>query len=198
MRPAKDLLNKPIYTIDEGRLLGKVQDLYLDGELTALAGIFLGAHGVFKRRADLILREDVIVFGTDAVLVSDADCITDDQSHPEAKTWLLRGKLGERAIGTAGGMKLGKLGDVEIEPTGRVTGLLLSKVLVEGPLAETKRIDRSIVLEPDADGVVTVDLAALEQLTGGAGAEEPDVPVEKGPPPLRVTVDDEPPAAAGG
>jgi sporulation protein YlmC with PRC-barrel domain len=196
MRPAKELLNKPIYTIDEGRLLGKVQDLYLDGALTGLTAVFLGAHGVFRRRANLILREDIIVFGADAILVSDADCITDDQAHPETKEWLLRAKLGERAIGTAGGMKLGKLGDVEIEPTGRVTALLLAKVLVEGPLAESKRIDRDIVLEPDVDGLVTVDVAELERLIAQSStqAAESQAPAEKGPPPLRVTVDDEPPA----
>ena len=29
MRLGKDLINKPIYTLDEGKLLGKVQDLSL-------------------------------------------------------------------------------------------------------------------------------------------------------------------------
>ena len=48
MSLGQDLINKPIYTLDEGKLLGKVQDLYLDDSLDVVLGIFLGAQGLVR------------------------------------------------------------------------------------------------------------------------------------------------------
>ncbi|MBI1880049.1 MAG: PRC-barrel domain-containing protein, partial [Chloroflexi bacterium] len=41
MRLGKDLVDKPIYSITEGRLVGKVKDLYLDSNLERIAGFYL-------------------------------------------------------------------------------------------------------------------------------------------------------------
>ena len=75
MRLGKDLINKPIYTLDEGKLLGKVQDLYVDDALEVILGIYLGAQGLVRRRSQLIRSGDVSVYGVDAILVKSADCL---------------------------------------------------------------------------------------------------------------------------
>lgn len=103
MRLGKDLIDKPIYTLDEGKLLGKIQDLYLDNNLETVIGIFLGAQGLVRRRAQLIRSGDVTLFGIDTVLVRNAEVVTDDGELVAAKDWLRRDKLAGRDVDTPGG-----------------------------------------------------------------------------------------------
>ena len=175
MRLGKDLINKPIYTLDEGRLLGKVQDLYVDDALEVVLGIYLGAQGLVRRRSQLIRSGDVSVFGTDAILVKNADVITDDSVLEAAKAWLRRDKLAGRDVDTPGGTRLGQLGDVIVDATGRITAFAMWKVFVEGPLADKRVIDRGAVLDTgQVDGRMTVDLARLEAALVNADALPPD------------------------
>lgn len=159
----KELLNKPIITIDEGRLLGRVQDVYLDEALQSVAGLYLGSQGLIKRRAQLIDREDIVVFGVDAILARTADVITDDHEHPLSKRWTRREEVTGREIDTPGGTKLGIVGDVLVDEDGTVLGFALSRTFVEGPLAARRAIDRVFILDTgEEDGRMTADLAALE------------------------------------
>lgn len=163
MRLGKDLINKPIYSVDEGKLLGKVQDLYLDATFEVVLGIFLGTQGLVRRKAELIRSGDVVVFGSDAVLVRNSGVIIDDGALPAAKGWMRRDKLAGREADTPGGTRLGVIGDVIVDATGRVTGFALSKAYVEGPLAEKRVISRSVIIDTGQDdGRMTVDLAKLE------------------------------------
>jgi len=163
MRLGKDLINKPIYSVDEGKLLGKVQDLYLDNAYEVVLGLYIGSQGLVRRKAELIRSGDVVVFGTDAVLVRSNDVITDDGALPAAKSWSRREKLIGREADTPGGTRLGVIGDVIVDPSGRITGFALSRAYVEGPLAEKRVISRSVVTDTgQEDGRMTVDLAKLE------------------------------------
>lgn len=163
MRLGKDLINKPIYSVDEGKLLGKVQDLYLDATFEVLLGLYLGSQGLVRRKSELIRAGDVVVFGTDAVLVHHGDVITDDSALPAAKGWMRRDKLTGREADTPGGTRLGVIGDIIVDSAGRVTGFALSKAYVEGPLAEKRVISRSVIIDTgQEDGRMTVDLAKLE------------------------------------
>lgn len=186
MRLGKDLINKPIYTLDEGKLLGKVQDLYVDDALEVILGIYLGAQGLVRRRSQLIRSGDVSVFGVDAILVKSADVVTDDNELAAAKEWLRRDKLAGRDVDTPGGTRLGQLGDVVVDATGRITGFAMWKVFVEGPLAEKRVIDRGAVLDTGhVDGRMTVDLARLEAALVDAAPLPPeaeDIPITVEPP----------------
>ena len=186
MRLGKDLINKPIYTLDEGRLLGKVQDLYLDDSLEVVLGIFLGSQGLVRRRSQLIRSGDVTVYGADAILVRNAGVVTDDSELTAAKEWLRRDKLAGRDVDTPGGTRLGQLGDVVVDATGRITGFAMWKVFVEGPLAEKRVVDRSAVLDVgQVDGRMTVDLSRLETALVNAAALPPeaeDIPITVEPP----------------
>lgn len=163
MRLGKDLINKPIYSIDEGKLLGKVQDLYLDSTFEVVLGLYLGTQGLVRRKSELIRSGDVVVFGADAVLVRAGDVITDDSALPAAKGWMRRDKLAGREADTPGGTRLGVIGDVIVDATGRISGFAMSKTYVEGPLAEKRVISRSVIIDTgQEDGRMTVDLAKLE------------------------------------
>jgi uncharacterized protein YrrD len=195
MSLGKELLNKPIFTIDEGKQIGKVQDLYLDDSLEVVLGLFVGSQGLVRRKSELIRSGDVVVFGVDAVLVRSDDVITDDSVLPAAKSWVRREKVIGREVDTPGGTRLGLVGDVIVDATGRVTGLALSKAFVEGPLAEKRVIDRSVIIDTGhQDGRMTVDLHKLEATLAGAVPLPPEpvaelpIIVEEPPAP------DEPPA----
>ena len=163
MRLGKDLLNKPIYSIDEGKLLGKVQDLYLDSTFEVVLGLYVGSQGLVRRKSELIRAGDVVILGDDAVLVRAGDVITDDSTLPEAKDWMRREKLIGREADTPGGTRLGVIGDVIVDKTGRISGFALSRAYVEGPLAEKRVISRSVITDTgQEDGRMTVDLAKLE------------------------------------
>lgn len=174
MRHSKDLIGKPVYAIDEGRLLGTVKDIYLDEDLDWLAGIHLGTEGLIRRKSLLIERESVIVFGIDAILVKNAEVVSDDREHKEAHKWVRLEDLRRRHVDTPGGTKVGEVGDVTLDAEARIIGVTLAKVHVAGPIAEGRYIPRSALLDTgSADGAMTIDLTKAEQSTQVAVTEPP-------------------------
>jgi uncharacterized protein YrrD len=189
MSLGKELINKPIYTIDQGKQIGKVQDLYVDDALEVVLGLFTGSQGLVRRKSELIRSGDVVVFGVDAILVRSGDVITDDAALPAARGWVRRDKVIGREVESPGGTRLGLIGDVIVDSTGRVTGFALSKTFVEGPLAEKRAIDRSVILDTGhEDGRMTVDLVKLDTWLGGA------VPLPAEPSAELPIIVEEPPA----
>lgn len=164
MRLGKDLIGKPIITIDEGRHIGKVKDLYLDQNLYHMTGIHLGKEGLIRRKENLIPRENVVVFGVDAILVESAVSIT-DSNEIDVESWIKLDDLIGREIDTPGGTKLAVLGDIILDVTGNIIGFALSKVAVDGPIAQTRAVSREVVIDNgNEDGVMTIDLPRAEQL----------------------------------
>lgn len=173
MRLGKDLVGKQIISITDGRLLGNVKDLYLEEELRWLTGINLGSEGLIKRKNLLITRQDVVVFGIDAILVKHADVVSDDQQFTEAEHWLRLSKLRGRDMDTPGGTKVGTVGDITIGEEGNITGFTLGRVYVEGPVAEQGFIPRRALLDTGSvDGTMSIDLAKAESAEQPAQKEE--------------------------
>lgn len=165
MRLGKDLFNKPIISITDGRLLGTVKDLYLNDQLYWLTGIHVGSEGLIKRKNFLIPRDSVIVFGIDAVLVKNADVITEGKDLVESETWPRLSKLKGRDVDTPGGTKVGTIGDIIIGEEGHITGFALAKVFVEGPIAQQGQIPREALIDTgNEDGVMTIDLPKVERM----------------------------------
>lgn len=180
MKLGKDLINKPIYSIDEGKLIKKVEDLYLDPNLMVIFGLYVGSTGLVRRKAELIRATDVYIYGVDAVLVNGSATITDDGEYPDAKSWIRREKLIGREVDSPGGTRLGIIGDVIIDTAGRVTGFALSKTFVEGPLAAKRVIDRDTIVDTgQEDGTMTVDLVKLEASLINAEAAPDPIKVEE-------------------
>src|SRR5690606_29428169 len=123
-----------------------------------------------RRKALLIPREAVVVFGVDAVLVKNADVVQDNRELDAADKWLRLDDLQGRHVDTPGGTKVGDVGDVLLDQDARVVGLKLNKVHVEGPIAADRTILRAAVLDTGSeDGVLTIDLARAERTAGVSG-----------------------------
>jgi uncharacterized protein YrrD len=165
MRAGKDLIGKPIISITDGRLLGTVKDLYLNDQLYWLTGIHIGTEGLLKRKNFLIPRDNIVVFGIDAVLVKNAEVVTEGKELAESETWPRLSKLKGREVDTPGGTKVGTIGDIIIGEEGHITGFALAKVFVEGPIAEQGQIPREALIDTgNEDGVMTIDLPKVERL----------------------------------
>lgn len=177
MRLGKELTGKPIISVSDGRFLGNVKDLYLDEELHWITGIYLGSEGLIKRTHNLISRENVVVFGIDAILVKNSDVVTSEKEFAPSALWLRFEKLRGREVDTPGGTKVGSVGDVIIGSEGEITGFVLAKVFVEGPIAAQGHIPREGLVDTGSeDKVMTIDLPKVETLL-----QEPAVPPEKEP-----------------
>ncbi len=164
MRLGKELIGKPVYSLTDGRQLGNVKDIYLDLEFDLLNGIFLGTEGMFKRKARVIARENIAVFGYDAVLVTDSDVETDNNQTPEVELWLRRDGIQGRSIETAGGTKVGTVGDILFDEKARVVGFSLARVFVAGPIAEKQVVLREAVTNAGGkDGIMILDLTQAEK-----------------------------------
>jgi sporulation protein YlmC with PRC-barrel domain len=164
MRLGKDLLDKPIISVTDGRLLGKVKDIYLDRSLERIVGLYLGSEGIFSRKSMLVSRDRLTLLGIDAVLAADSDIVVEETQATEVDQWLRRQDLLGREIDTTGGTKVGVIGDVIINDDGEVMGFKLARVHVEGPIAKKLAVAREVVADTGAeDGVMTIDLAQAEQ-----------------------------------
>lgn len=170
MRNSKDLIGKTIVSIDEGRLIGTVRDVYLDPTLTWLAGVHLGKEGLISRRSLLIPRESIAVFGVDFVLAKQSDVVTDEKKLPAAESWLRLDKLQGRDVDTTGGTKVGVIGDAILDEEARIVGFTLSRVYVEGPVAESRAIYQEAIIDKgQEDGTMTVDLTLVERQSQAGG-----------------------------
>lgn len=170
MRLGKDLIGKSIISITDGRLLGTVKDIYVNQDLYWMTGIYVGSEGLLKRKHLLIPREQVAVFGIDAILVKKPDVIVGLDEFAEAEAWLRLDKLRGRDVDTPGGTKVGSIGDIMVGTEGHITGFTLGKVFVEGPIAEKATIPREGLIDTGAvDGVMTVDLPKVEALYQQSG-----------------------------
>ncbi len=166
MRLGKDLIGKPIFSAADGKYVGDVKDLYLDPDAISVVGIFLGKEGLISRKDLLIPRDNVVVFGLDAILVKDANAATDSNQYAPVADWLRRNRLQGRDIDTPGGTKVGTVGDVIVDTNADILGFSLARVFVEGPVAEKRLISRGAVQDVgERDGVMTVDLSLAESAT---------------------------------
>lgn len=176
MRLGKDLVGKQIISVTDGRSLGNAKDIYISSDLTDITGIYLGSEGLIKRKHFLITRENVVVFGIDAILVRTSEVVVEENDLPESVAWVRLSKLSKRDVDTPGGTKVASIGDIILGEQGDITGFALSRVYVEGPIEKNGTIPRTAVIDTgDEDGVMTIDLTRAEnpEATQAAPVEPP-------------------------
>jgi sporulation protein YlmC with PRC-barrel domain len=164
MRLGKDLLDKPIISVTDGRMVGKVKDLYLDEKLETITAFYLGSEGIFSRRSMLVNRDHITLLGLDAMLADNSDVVVEEAQSAEVSQWIRRQDLIGREVDTSGGTKVGAIGDVIVNDEGQVIGFKLARIFVEGPIARKQVVAREVVVDVGhVDGAMTIDMAQAEQ-----------------------------------
>lgn len=164
MKASKDLVGKPIVSIADGRIVGKVNDIYLDKELKHVVAVHSGYEGLLKRKAQVILRDQVVLFGADTILVRQTDVILPEDQVEEIETWIRRDQLNGRNVDTPGGTRIARVDDVILDDEAGVLGFVLGRTFVESPVTESGAISREVVVDTGAeDGIMTIDLEKAER-----------------------------------
>jgi sporulation protein YlmC with PRC-barrel domain len=173
MRFGKDLDNKPIISVSDGAILGRTKDLYVNQDLTQLAGLYVGSEGVIRRTDKIIPTEYINLFGIDVILVQDPDVISTTKAVPESDKWHRLSDLYGKEARTPGGTRLAALDDVLLDEQGAISGFSLSRVYVSGPLADRPFIPREVVVDAFQSGdVLLVDFPQLEAIYADSEQEK--------------------------
>jgi sporulation protein YlmC with PRC-barrel domain len=140
---------KLLISITNGQKLGEIQDMYFDSELTKVTVVLAGSEGGLFSQKDLAInRADIQVYGVDAWLIAGVDTVVRLENIADVDTFVTLRDLRGREIQTAGGTRIGTVGDVLLDAEARVLGFTLQKVYVQqGPLAERKNIARSAIVD---------------------------------------------------
>jgi sporulation protein YlmC with PRC-barrel domain len=163
MITAKELQNKALISLTDGKKLGEIKDLYLDSDATQVAAVFVGKEGMLRQKIWVIERSAIAVCGIDAWLVSGSDKLVNLEDVAGSQAFILGNDLHGREIHTQGGSKIGTLGDLVLDGAARVVGFTLDKTYVQGALAEKKGIVRSSLLNLGSKSTpAIVDLAKAE------------------------------------
>ena len=162
---SRELSNKPLISITDGKKVGEVKDVYLDKDMREVTAVFLGKEGLINRKALIIARSAVQVYGVDVWLVSGSNTVQGPADLPDSETFILVGDLRGREIQTEGGTKIAVIDDVILDNEARVLGFNLGKVYAQGPLAERKAIVRDALLAlGNTKEPMTINLAQAESL----------------------------------
>ena len=165
MKVGQTLLNKPIYSLSDGRLLGVVKDLYFDSNLTTITGLHLGGEGFFKFGASKLIKAEAInQFGADVIFVTHSDVVTSPEQVGAATSWVRREELKGREVSSPSATKVGKIGDVMLDDHGQVLSFSLSEIYITGPIAMQQSIRRDVVINAgDNYNPMMIDLVKAGQ-----------------------------------
>ncbi|MGC9358185.1 MAG: PRC-barrel domain-containing protein [Anaerolineae bacterium] len=138
---SQDLTDKPVVSLTNGEIIGHVKDLFIDPVAYEIAALITSKGSLLKRRIQAIPREQVKVWGQDVILVSGPDVVVEEKELPDAKKWLtLSGEVKGQEVVDNNGVRIGELGDLVVDTSGKIVGYDLAHVHVEGPVADSKRI----------------------------------------------------------
>ncbi len=162
MAAGKQILNKQLIALTDGKKVGEVKDLYFDEKMLKVVAIYLGAEGLINKKHFALERAKIQLMGIDAWLVSDSASIP-AETLPDADRLIMYSDVRGREIVTEGGTKIGAVDDVLFDADGDIVGFTLSKIEVKGPLADRKVIARSAISTIGGkESAMTTDLGQAE------------------------------------
>lgn len=163
MATGKQILNKQLISLTDGKKVGEIKDIYFDEKLTKIVAIYLGSEGLLNKKHHALLRDNVRVMGVDAWLVSSSDVSIPAETLPDADRLIMYSDVRGREIVTEGGTKIGAAEDVLFDADGDIVGFALGRIEVKGPLADHKMIARSAVSTVGSNtSAMTANMAQAE------------------------------------
>jgi len=157
----RDLIGRLIVTVTHGEIVGKVKDVLIDPERFEIAALVLPSRGF--RKVGMVLPRSVIhLFGKDVVLVKSNEAMPRDNTLSSVASLIaVSGEMKGRQVATETGVRVGLLNDVLVDEAGKVVAWDLSKVFIEGPVAESKQIPFESTRSVGPD-LIIVEAASLE------------------------------------
>lgn len=160
-RLSKDIRGFQIISVKNGENIGEVEDVLVDSKNFELAGIVTFKGTLLDSTIKAIPRKDIQVWGQDVILVSDSDVIREQNQlkgfeDMESADDDIKGK----SVLNIKGEQIAELEDVVIDSNAHIVGYHLSKVFMEGPVAETKRINVKTTEILGADALI-IDTSKL-------------------------------------
>lgn len=123
-----EMIGLAVFDIEEGKQVGKVQDFILTNDLT-IVGIELEGKSLFSSSVKVVLWNDIIAYGEDAVMIRNQPAICKWEAENIQLTLLLgSSKLKELPVVTNDGVIIGNICDVYFDHDlgNTITGLEIS------------------------------------------------------------------------
>ncbi len=175
MYKGKNIIGKPIVSIESGEMLDKIRDIFFDAQNKKILG-FLADEGGLLSSARILPFESVHVIGPDGILVPTADAITraKDAAHAEAIMNEDNVVVGTKIM-TDDGKDLGKINDIFFdELTGTIEGYEVTGGIfadaVSGksylPSPGSFRIGKDVAfVPPETTALIEGQVGGLEAMT---------------------------------
>jgi uncharacterized protein YrrD len=163
IRLSAELRDKPIVSMTDGKIVAKVKDVLIDPSTRTISAVLFEEGNILNRQTRVIPADAVRVWGVDVILVTSADAVVSkEQLACHERCLSVSTQLKGRSIVSQEGKQIGELNDVVIDNNGVVVGYDLAKVLIEGPVAKSKRIGvgATHALGPD---VLVIDQTQLPE-----------------------------------
>ena len=160
-RLSLDMQGFQIISTTNGQIIGRVEDLMIDMNDLKIAGAVISKSGIFGGKIEAIQRKDILVWGEDVILVRDSDVIYDQDNIEGFDMWASSAdQIKGKGVLNTEGEKIAELNDVVVDSSGHVVGYDLSKVFIEGPVGESKRIHVNAT-QALGDDALIIDAAKL-------------------------------------
>ena len=162
MAAGKHILNKQLIALANGNKIGEVKDLYFDDKMVKVVAVYLGSEGLINKKHFALDRANIQVMGIDAWLVTSEQSVP-AETLPDAERLIQYSDVRGREIVTEGGTKIAAVDDVLFDAAGEIVGFTLTKIVVQGPLADRKTIARAAISTVGSNtSAMTTDLAKAE------------------------------------
>jgi uncharacterized protein YrrD len=157
------LKGKSVISITNGEIVAKIENVLINPNTRAVAALSFTRGGLLNRETRLVPAEEIRVWGEDVILVNGPDVFVQKEDLTGYEEYLSVGdQLKGRDVVSQDGKRIGILNDVLIDSQGQLVGYDLSKVFIEGPVADTKRIGIEATHALGQD-VLVVDQTLLPQ-----------------------------------
>lgn len=164
-RLSLDMQGFQIVSTTNGQIIGQVEDLLINMKELKVAAAVTSKGGLFDSKIEAIQRKDIQVWGEDVILVKDPEVIHAQDHIDGFEEWASAAdQIKGKDVLNTDGEKIAEISDVIIDSIGHIVGYDLSKVLIEGPVKESKRIhvNATQALGIDALIIDTTNLYAWE------------------------------------
>ena len=132
---------KPVVSLEDGRIIGRVADAYVDPVALRMASVITSKGGMLRGELEGFLGSEVQLWGQDTVLVKHTDIIRGGEELALDESWMrVSDRVHGHEVADSEGTRLGRIGDAVIGCDGRIVGYTMSEVLADSPAVVEGRI----------------------------------------------------------